>query len=48
MPPITSEEEIDVVSPGDESDAEPMSKNMLEDIHDDSQSHPRLNRREAR
>ena len=30
------------MSSGDESDAEPMSKDMLEDIRDGSQSHPRL------
>ena len=30
-----------------ESNAEPMSMNMLEDISDGSQSHPSINRREA-
>ena len=32
---------------GDESDYEPMSTDMLEDISDGSQSHLRVNRREA-
>ena len=32
----------------DESDAEPMSTEMLEDITDGSQSHLRINRRKAR
>ena len=33
---------------GDESDDEPMSTEMLEDIRDGSQSHPNVNRIEAR
>ena len=36
MPPLISEEEMDAVSSGDESDAEPISTEMLEDIHDNS------------
>ena len=32
----------------DESDDEPMSTDMSEDIRDGSQSHPNVNRREAR
>ena len=32
---------------GDESDDEPISTEMVEDIHDGSQSHPNVNRREA-
>ena len=36
------------MSPRDETDAEPMSADILEDIHDISQSHPRINRIEAR
>ena len=36
------------ISSGNESDDEPMSKDMLEDIRDGSQSHPKVNRREAR
>ena len=35
------------MSSGDESDAEPMSMEMLEDIHDGSQSHLSINRIEA-
>ena len=33
---------------GDESDDKPMSTEMLEDICDGSQSHPNVNRTEAR
>ena len=36
------------MSSGDESDAESMSTDMLEDICDGSQSHPLINRREER
>ena len=36
------------MSPGDESDSEPMSTDLLEDIRDGSQSRPIINRREAR
>ena len=43
-----NEEEMYVMSSGDESDAEPISMEMLEDICDVSQSHPNINRREAR
>ena len=35
------------MSSGNESDAEPMYNEILEDIHDSSQYHPRANRREA-
>ena len=48
MPPLISEEEIDAMSSSDESDAEPMSTVMLGGIRDSSQSHPSVNRREAR
>ena len=34
-------------SSGDESDAEPMSTEMLENIRDSSKSHLRLNRKEV-
>ena len=44
---LINEEEMDVVSSGNESDAEPMSVDMLEHILDRSQSHPSINRREA-
>ena len=42
---LISEEEMDAISSGDESDAEPISTDMLEDIRDGSKSHPRINRR---
>ena len=45
---LVSEEEINVMLSVDESDAEPMSKEMLEDIRDSSKSHMSINRREAR
>ena len=48
MPPLIIKEEKDVMDSGDESDDEPMSMEMLEDIRDGIKSHPRLNRREAR
>ena len=35
------------MSSGDESEAEPMSTDMLEDIRERSQYHPSINRREA-
>ena len=44
MPPLFSEEEMYVMSLGDKSDGKPMSTDMLEDIRDSSQSHPRVNR----
>ena len=48
MPTFIREEEMDVISSGYESDAEPMYKDMLEDICDGSQYHPITNRRKAR
>ena len=42
--PLISEEEIDTISSGDESDAEPKSTDILEDIRYGSQSHPSINR----
>ena len=39
---------MDAMSSGNEFDAEPMSMDMLEDIHDCSQSHSSVNRRVAR
>ena len=48
MPPLISEEEIDAMDYGDESDDDPMSMEILEDICNGSQSHPNFNRREAR
>ena len=46
--PLTSEEARDNIPSGDEYDAEPMPTDMLEDICDGSQSHPRINRGKAR
>ena len=46
--PLISEKEIDMSSSGDQSDAEPMPKNMIEDICDGSQAHLRINGREVR
>ena len=39
---------MDEMDSGDESDDEPMSTEMLEDIHDGIQSHPSVNRKEER
>ena len=39
---------MDAMSSSDESDAEPMSTDMLEDIRDVSQSRAIINRRESR
>ena len=47
LSPSISEEKMDAMSSGDKSDAGPMSKYMLEDIRDGSQSHPIINRRET-
>ena len=48
MPPLLSEEEIDVMDSGDESYHDLISTDILEEIRDGSQSHPIINRREAR
>ena len=48
MPPLIIEEEMDAMDSGDESEYEPMSTDMLEDIHDGSQSRSIFNRKEAR
>ena len=48
MPPLISEEEIDVMDLGDESRYEPMSMEILEDICDGGQYFLSVNRREAR
>ena len=42
MPPLIVEEEMDAMSSGGESDAEPMYTEMLEDILDSSHSHLRI------
>ena len=47
-PPLISKEEMDVMDSGDESEYEPTSTEMLEDICDGSQYHPSVNRRDAR
>ena len=47
-PSLISEEKIDAMSSGDDSDTEPISTEMLEDIRDSSQSHPVINSRYAR
>ena len=43
MPPLISEEEMDVMDSGDESEDKPMSTEILEDIHDSNKSHPIVN-----
>ena len=43
MPPLLSEEEIDAIDSGDESDNDLMSTDMLERIRDGSQYHPNVN-----
>ena len=43
MPPLIIEEEMGVMSSSDDYDAEPMSTDMLEDIHDSIQSHLGVN-----
>ena len=48
MPPLISEEEMDVMDSGDGSDDDPMYTEMLEYIRDRSQSNPDVNRIEAR
>ena len=47
MPPLLSVEERNGFDSDDESDDEPISTEMLEDISYRSQSHPNINRREA-
>ena len=43
-----SEQDMENINSGDESDRDPISMEMLEDIRDGSQTHPNVNRREAR
>ena len=45
MPPLLSEEEMDAMDSGDESDDDPMSTQMLEDIRYGSHSHTNVNKR---
>ena len=47
MPPLLNEEEMDMMDSGVESYHDIISTEMLEDICDESQSHPNINRREA-
>ena len=46
--PLIIEEEMDTMSSEIDSDAEPMSTDMFEYFRDSNQSHPGINRREAR
>ena len=48
MPLLLSEEEIDAMYSGNESDYDLVSTKMLKDIRDGIQSHPNVNQREAR
>ena len=48
MPPLISEEDMDAMDYGYESNHDIISTEMLKDISDGSQSHPNINRREAR
>ena len=48
MPTLLSEEEMDAMDSGDESDHDIISTDMLETNYDGSQSHPNINRRESR
>ena len=43
-----SEQDMDTINSGDESDHDLISEEMLEDIRDGSQTHPNVNIREAR
>ena len=45
MPPLLSKEVMDAMDSGNESDDDPISTEMLEDICDGSQSHTKVNRR---
>ena len=44
---MMSEQDMDAIKSGDESDRDLISKEMLVDIRDGSQTHPNVNRREA-
>ena len=47
LSPLIIEEEVDAMSSGNEYDVEYMSKYMLEDICDEGQFYPSINRKEA-
>ena len=42
-----SKQDMDAINSGDESDHDIISTDMLEDIRDESQTHPNVNRRET-
>ena len=44
---MMSEQDMDAINSGDESDHDLISMEMLEDICDGSQTHPNVNKREA-
>ena len=48
MPSLLSEENMNAMDYGDDSDHDLISTEMLEDIRDGSQFHPNVNQREAR
>ena len=43
MAPLLSKEDMDAMDPGDESDSDLISTEMLEDIRDRSHTHPNVN-----
>ena len=45
---MMSEQDMDAINSGDESDHDIISTEMLEDIRDGSQTHPNVNKGEAR
>ena len=45
---MMSEQDVDAINSGDDSDHDLISTDMLEDIRDGSQNHTSINRREAR
>ena len=45
---MMSEQDMENINSGDESDHDLMPTEMLEDIRDGSQTHPIVNRRESR
>ena len=47
MPPLPSKEEIDAMDSRDDSEHDLISTEMLENICDESQYHPNVNRRES-
>ena len=48
MQPLPREEYMDAMDYGDDSDHDIISTDVLEEIHDGIQTHPNVNRREAR